>query len=120
MTLYETVLIIRQDVSSADVDKLTDEYVKFVEQSGSKLVKSEYWGLRTLAYDINNNKKGHYVLLCTESEPSVITELERKMKFSEDIIRFMSIKVDSFSDKPSPILRDKSETGEESIDVTVE
>ena len=120
MALYENVFIIRQDVSSADVDRLVDEFTKFIAENNSKVVKTEYWGLRTLAYDINNNKKGHYVMLCIDGQPTLVKELERKMKYSEDVIRYATIKVKEFSADSSPILKAKSDGFEEVIDVTVE
>lgn len=119
MALYETIFIIRQDVSSSDVDTLTDEIIKFVEEKGGKIFKNEYWGLRSLAYDINNNKKGHYVLLCIDGDPSVIKELEKKIKYSEDVIRCLNLRVKEFSKEISPILKEKTDNVEQSIDVTV-
>ena len=118
MSLYETVFIIRQDVSSADVDKLTAEFTEVISKLGGKILKTEYWGLRNLAYDISNNKKGHYVMLCSESDDAYIKELERKMKFSEDVIRYLTLKVDSISNEPSPILKGQTDSYDNIIDVT--
>jgi small subunit ribosomal protein S6 len=120
MALYENVFIIRQDVSSADVDRLVEELTKFITEHNSKVVKTEYWGLRSLAYDINNNKKGHYVMLCIDGQPTLVKELERKMKYSEDVIRFATIRVNEFSKDSSPILKAKNDGFEEVVDVTVE
>lgn len=119
MAFYESVFIIRQDISSADVDKITDDFTKIVEDSNDEVVKTEYWGLRSLAYKIGNNKKGHYVFMGLKTDCSVITEMERKMKLSENIIRFININVDSISVEPSPILRSKSLDHEEIVDVTI-
>ncbi len=119
MTFYESVFIIRQDISSADVDKIIEDFVKIAKDNGSNLVKQEYWGLRTLAYEIGNNKKGHYVFLGLEATSAAVKEIERKMKLSENIIRFSTIKVDEISSEPSPILRSKSGENEEVVDVTV-
>jgi len=119
MALYETVFIIRQDISSADVDKLTEEFSGIVTKAGGEIVKTEYWGLRTLAYDINNNKKGHYVLLGINAASEIVKELERKMKFSEDVIRFLTIKVEAIEKEPSAILRGNLEGFENTIDVTI-
>lgn len=119
MALYETIFIIRQDVSSSEVDKIVEEFSSILSNMNAKIVKTEYWGLRNLAYDISNNKKGHYVLLGIDSTTAPIKELERKMKYSEDVIRFLTLKVDSISAEPSAILRGNIEGFEDTIDVTV-
>jgi len=119
MSLYELVFIIRQDVSSSDVDRITDDFIKIIKNEGGSLIKNEYWGLRNLAYEIDNNKKGHYTLIGFEGNGAVVTELERKMKLSEDIIRFMTHNVEEVSSEPSPILRGKSQDDEVAIDVTL-
>ncbi len=119
MSLYETVFIVRQDVSLADVDKLTEEFVSIISKSGGKVVKTEYWGLRNLAYDINNNKKGHYTLFGIDADSDSIRGFERKMKYSEDVIRFLTLRVDNISADPSPILKGRSDGFEETVDVTI-
>lgn len=119
MSLYELVFIIRQDVSSSDVDRITDDFIKIIKNEGGNLVKNEYWGLRSLAYEIDNNKKGHYTLLGFEGNGAIVNELERKMKLSEDVIRFMTHNVEVISTEPSPILRGKSQDDEIAIDVTL-
>lgn len=119
MTFYELVFIIRQDISSSDVDKIVEDFINIAKENGGKLIKHEYWGLRTLAYEIGNNKKGHYVFLGLEAEIAAIKEIERRMKLSEDIIRFSTIHVDAISSEPSPILKGKSPENEEIVDVTV-
>lgn len=119
MAFYESVFIIRQDISSADVDKITDDFTKIVKDSNGEVIKTEYWGLRSLAYKIGNNKKGHYVFMGLKTYFSVINELERKMKLSENIIRFVNINVDSISAESSPILRSKGSDHEEIVDVTI-
>ena len=119
MTFYETIIIVRQDVSSADIDSLTEEFSSILTSKGSEIIKQEYWGLRSLAYDISNNKKGHYLFLGTKSPHEAIKELERKLKFSEDILRFMTIKVDQIKSEASPILQNKNDSFEDIIDVTI-
>lgn len=119
MSLYELVFIIRQDVSSSDVDRITDDFIKIIKKENGNLVKNEYWGLRSLAYEIDNNKKGHYTLLGFEGNGAIVNEIERKMKLSEDVIRFMTHNVESLSTEPSPILRGKSQDDEIAIDVTL-
>lgn len=119
MTFYELTFIIRQDISSVDVDKIINEFTKIVTDNSGKVVKTEYWGIRPLAYEIANNKKGHYVFFGLEAKPSTIQEVERKMKLSENIIRFLTIKVDEISKEPSPILKGKHSDSKEVVDVTI-
>lgn len=119
MPFYESVFILRQDISSSDVDKITDDFSKIIKEHGSSVIKTEYWGLRSLAYEIGNNKKGHYVLLGLEADLDTLKELERRMKLNENIIRFSTVAVDSISKEPSPILKGKSPENEEIVDVTI-
>jgi len=118
MPLYESVFIIRQDVSSVDLDKITEGFIEALKKEGGKVIKQEYWGLRNLAYEINNNRKGHYVLLGIDAETKAIAEMERKMKFSIDIIRFMTQRVEKISEEPSPIVKTESGSDEDTVDVT--
>jgi small subunit ribosomal protein S6 len=118
MPLYESVFIIRQDMSSSDVDKITDDFVNIIKNEKGSIVKTEYWGLRNLAYEIDNNKKGHYVFLGFEGNGDVVNELQRKMKLSENIIRYMTQNVKSISSDASPILKGKSDDNN-AIDVTL-
>ncbi len=119
MSLYELVFIIRQDIASNDVDRITDEFSKIITDNGGSLIKTEYWGLRNLSYEIDNNKKGHYTLLGFDASHDVVLELERKIKLSEDVIRYMTLSVDSISKDPSAILKSNSSDNEISIDVTL-
>lgn len=119
MPFYESVFILRQDISSTDVDKITEDFTKIVKECGSSVIKNEYWGFRNLAYEIGNNKKGHYVLLGLEADTDTIKELERRMKLNENIIRFSTVAVDSMSKDPSPILKGKNTENEEIVDVTI-
>jgi small subunit ribosomal protein S6 len=119
MAFYESVFIIRQDVSSSDVDKITNDVTKIIVDNGGEVIRTEYWGLRTLAYKIGNNKKGHYVFLGLSTTHSVINEVERKMKLNENIIRFINISVDAISSESSAILRSKNSENDEIIDVTI-
>ena len=119
MAFYELVFIIRQDISSAGVDSTVDEVIKIAQDNGGTLVKKEYWGLRSLAYEIDGNKKGHYVLLGLEADHAATQELDRKLKLNEDVIRVSLIKVDEISSSPSPILKVQTSNGEDVIDVTI-
>ncbi|MDX2050722.1 MAG: 30S ribosomal protein S6 [Rickettsiaceae bacterium] len=118
MAFYEITLIIRQDVSSTDVDRLTDQFTEILASHGSKVHNTEYWGLRSLAYPINNNKKGHYVMIVAESSFEATSKLESKAKLTEDIIRCLTVKVKTLNKKPSPILDSKLETYDDIVDVT--
>ena len=118
MPLYESIYIIRQEVSSNDVDKLTDNFINLLKDNGGEVVKQEYWGLRTLAYEIRNNRKGHYVMLGVQASHSAIMELERKMRLSEDVIRFLTIAVEEISSDVSPVLKSREENIA-AVDVTV-
>lgn len=106
MPYYETVLIARQELSQGQVDDLTKDFSKIITDNGGKVHKTEYWGLRTLAYRINKSRKGHYVLIETDTPPAAITEMERNMRLNEDVMRFMTIKEEELSDGPS-IMMDK-------------
>ncbi len=106
MPFYETVFIARQDLSEAQVKELTDGYSKIISDNGGKVTKVENWGLKSLAYKINKNRRGFYVLIETDTPAPALHEVERTMRLNEDILRFMSIKLDELSDGPS-IMMDK-------------
>lgn len=104
MPLYESTFIVRHDMSTQDADKLADELSGIVKENSGKVVKKEYWGLRNLCYRINKNRKGHYYMLGIDGPASAIKELERKARLNEDVMRNLTIKVESISDKPSQLL----------------
>ncbi|MDP5110564.1 MAG: 30S ribosomal protein S6 [Rickettsiaceae bacterium] len=118
MAFYESIIIIRQDVSSADVDKVVDDLKKIIEEYKGKVIKTEYWGLRSLAYEIENNKKGHYCFMGIEADKPLIDEINRKIKLSESIIRSSLVKVQEISKDVSPVLKGKSSDDENTVDVT--
>ncbi len=120
MAFYESIIIIRQDVSSVDVDKIADDFIKIIKDHKGSVIKTEYWGLRSLAYEINNNKKGHYYFMGIEANNDLIKELGRKIKLSESVVRSSLVKVKEISKEPSPVLRTKSLDVEETVDVTVD
>ncbi len=120
MTFYELIFIIRQDVSTVEVDKIANDLTKIVEEYKGEVIKTEYWGLRTLAYEINNNKKGHYYFMGISANNELTKELGRKIKLSESIIRSSLVKVQAISKEPSPPLRGKKSDSEVAIDVTIE
>lgn len=101
MPFYELVFVTRQDLSANEVDNLTEKFKKVLEQGDGKLVSKEYWGLRTLAYKINKNTKGHYVLMNIDAPYPAVAEVERIMGFDENIIRKGIFKVEEISKDPS-------------------
>jgi small subunit ribosomal protein S6 len=105
MPLYEHVFLARQDLAQAQVDALAEAATKIVEEGNGKVVKTETWGLRGLAYRIQKNRKAHYVLLEIDAPAGVIAELERQTSINEDIIRYMSIRVDAHEAGPSAMMR---------------
>ena len=112
MRLYESVFIARQDVSITQVENLTREFSAIIENSGGKIHKHEYWGLRTLAYRVKKNRKGHYVMLNLETNPETLAEYERIMGLNEDVLRFMNITIDEVLEDPSIMMQAaKSERG---------
>lgn len=104
MPYYETVFIARQDLSTAQVEELTKFFSDFITKDGGKITKTENWGLRSLAYRINKNRKGHYVLIETDTPPAALIEMERNMRLHEDVLRYISIRLDELSKGPSAIL----------------
>ena len=107
MALYEHVYIARQDIAPAQVEALTQSLEEIITENGGKVEKQEYWGLRNLQYKIKKNRKGHYTLLNIDAPSNAITEMERQMRINEDILRFMTIRVDELSEQPSSILSRK-------------
>ncbi len=109
MPLYESVFIARQDISSAQAEALADAFAEIVANNGGKVTKKEYWGLRNLAYRMKKNRKGHYTLLNLDAPTGVVAELERNMRIHEDVLRYLTIKVEELEEGPSAILRSREE-----------
>lgn len=107
MPYYETVFMARQDLSEKQVKEQTDKFTKVLEEQGGKILKTENWGLRNLAYRINKSRKAHYVLIETEAPGAAVIEVERLMGLDEDIVRSQTIRLEEPSNGPSPIM-DKS------------
>ncbi len=105
MSLYECVFIARQDVATTQVEALGEQFSKLIEGLNGKVSKKEYWGLRNLTFRIKKNRKGHYMLLAIEAPSSAIIEMERNMRLHEDVLRYMTIKVDALDEGPSPVLQ---------------
>ena len=107
MPLYESVVIARQDISAAQVDTLADELTKIIEENGGSVAKREHWGLRSLTYRIKKNRKGHYMLFNVDAPAAALSEFERRMRLNEDILRYLSIRVDEHEEGQSSILTNK-------------
>ena len=101
MAFYESVVIARPELTETQIDKLINDLSDVITKDEGKVVKKEQWGLRSFAYKINKNKKGHYFMLNLDSAPTIIFEYERQMRINEDIIRFLTIKIDKIDENPS-------------------
>lgn len=107
MAFYEHVFIARPDISEAQVKTLIKDYSKIIKDNGGKIAKDEYWGLRNLAYKIRKSRKAHYVLLSVDGPHKAVAEVENKERYEDDILRFMTIRVDELEEGPSAIVRAK-------------
>ncbi len=105
MPLYEHVFLARQDLAQAQVDSLAENATKILTDNGGKVVKTETWGLKSLAYKIAKNRKAHFVMLDVDAPPAAVAELERQTNINEDVIRFMTIRVDEHEEGPSAMMR---------------
>jgi small subunit ribosomal protein S6 len=114
MPLYEHVFIARQDASAQQVEELTTQFKGIVEGLGGKITKSEYWGVKSLSFRMNKNRKAHFTLFNIDGPPAAINEIERQERLSEDVLRFMTVRVDELEEGPSAMLRksDRDERGE--------
>ena len=107
MPFYESVFIARQDVSTSQVDGLTDTFEKTIKDRGGSVTKKESWGLRPMAYKVKKNRKGNYVLMNIAAPAEAIKEMERQMHINEDVIRHLTTRVDEFEEGPSAVLKAK-------------
>ena len=107
MPLYESVVIARQDIATTQVDTLADELTNIITEGGGKVTKRELWGLRSLTYRIKKNRKGHYVLFNIDAPPAAVTEYERRMRINEDVLRYLTVRVETLEDGPSAVLQNK-------------
>jgi small subunit ribosomal protein S6 len=112
MPLYENVFIARQDISAAQVEALADGFTTLVTEHGGQVSKREYWGLRNIAYRIKKNRKGHYVMLNLDAPPAAVNELERNMRINEDVIRYLTVRVEALEEGPSAVMQSRGR-GEE-------
>ncbi len=108
MPFYENVYIARPDISAAQVEALTESLTAIIAENGGQVTKDEYWGLKNLAYRIKKNRKGHYSLMNIDAPAEALHELERNMRINEDILRYMSIKIDELDPEPSVMMQSRS------------
>lgn len=105
MALYEHIYLARQDVSAQQVEELTNALTEVLVQGGGKVTKNEYWGLKSLSYRIKKNRKAHYSLLNIDAPAPAVAEMERQMRINEDILRFMTVRVDELEEGPSAMMQ---------------
>jgi len=113
MALYESVFIARQDISSAQTEALTEQFSQIIADNGGAVSKKEYWGLKSLAFRIKKNRKGHYVLLNIDAPAAAVIEMERNMRINEDVIRYLTVKVEQLEEGPSAMLQGRDRADRE-------
>jgi len=104
---YESVFIARPDISAAQVESLTEGFKTLIGENGGEVKKTEYWGLKSLSYRIKKSRKGHYSLLNLDAPPAAVKEMERNMLLNEDVLRFMTVRVEELEEEPSAMLRSR-------------
>src|SRR3954471_5473912 len=111
MPLYEHIFLARQDVTSQQVETMVDQYKGVIESAGGKVEKTETWGVKSLAYRIKKNRKAHFTMFNLDAPPAAVGEMERQMRISEDILRFITVRVDELETEPSVMMqkRDRDE-----------
>ncbi len=107
MAFYEHVFLTRQDVSGQRVDELVEQFKGIIEAGGGTIGKTEYWGLKSLAYRINKNRKAHFSLMNLDAPHEAVSEMERQMRINEDVLRFMTVRVDELEEEPSVQMQKK-------------
>jgi small subunit ribosomal protein S6 len=105
MPLYEHVYLARQDVSAQQVEELTKQFTGVIEQMGGKVTKNEYWGVKSLNFRIRKNRKAHFTLLNVDAPPAALNEIERQERINEDVLRYLTIRVDELEEGPSAMMR---------------
>ncbi|MBR45127.1 MAG: 30S ribosomal protein S6 [Rhodospirillaceae bacterium] len=108
MPLYESTLIARPDISGQQVEGLSEQFQEIVRDKGGDVAKTEYWGLRSLTYRIKKNRKGHYLHMQIDAPADAIAEMERNMRINEDVMRYLTIRVDALDPEPSAIMQSKA------------
>ncbi|MFD2207829.1 30S ribosomal protein S6 [Kiloniella antarctica] len=112
MAFYECVYIARQDISSSQVDTLTEQFTAIITENGGSVAKTEYWGLRNMAYRVKKNRKGHYVLLNIDAPSAAVLEMERIMRLNDDVLRTLTVKVDALEEEPSVVMQNRGSRDE--------
>ena len=112
MPLYESVVIARQDIATTQVDTLADELTNIITEGGGKITKRELWGLRSLTYRIKKNRKGHYVFFNIDAPPAAINEYERRMRINEEVLRYLTVRVETLEEGQSAVLINKDRPAE--------
>ena len=112
MPLYEHIYLARQDVSPQQVEELTTAFTNLITEGGGKVSKNEYWGLKSLSYRIKKNRKAHYTLLNIDAPHAAVAEMERQQSLNEDILRFMTIRVDELEEGPSAMMQKRDRDDE--------
>ncbi len=107
MPYYEHVFIARQDVSSQQVEQLTEDFTNIITENGGGVTKIEHWGLRTMQYKIRKNRKGHYVLMNLDAPHEAVAEMERQQKINDDVIRVLTVRVDELEEGPSAMMQSR-------------
>ena len=107
MPFYESVMIARPDISTAQMDTLAESMATIIKENGGEVKKTEYWGLRNLAYRIKKNRKGHYSLMNIDAPPAAVQEMERNMRISEDVLRYLTVRVDELDEEQSIIMQNR-------------
>ncbi len=114
MPLYEHVFISRQDLSNAQAEGLIEHFSTVLADNGGKVVENEYWGVKTMAYKINKNRKGHYAFLKSDAPAAAVQEMERLMRLHDDVMRVLTVKVDSHEEGPSVQMQKRDDRGDRS------
>lgn len=112
MPLYEHVFISRQDLSNTQAEGLIEHFSSVLSDNSGKVVESEYWGIKTMAYKINKNRKGHYAFLKTDAPSEAVQEMERLMRLHDDVMRVLTIKVDAHAEGPSVQVQKREDRGD--------
>ena len=108
MALYESTFIVRHDMSTQQVESLAETVTNLIKENGGEVTKTEYWGLKTLAYRIKKNRKGHYYFFNVDAPPAAVRELERNLRLNEDVLRYMTVAVEELDPNPSPMMQARS------------
>lgn len=120
MPLYETTFIARQDLSKQDVTKIADGLTSVIEQGGGKVVRTEYWGLKSLAYKIEKTRKGHYTMLAIDAPAAAVKEMERQLRINENVIRVLTIAVDDLGNGPSVMMQQQRDDRPADVELAIE